>query len=70
MNIVAPVSTLMSTRLITVSPDDNLEKVKTCFDENNIHHLPVVSYKKIVGIISSSDFNHFLRGFARSEHDN
>ncbi|MEL6971967.1 MAG: CBS domain-containing protein [Bacteroidota bacterium] len=69
MNIVAPVSSIMSTRLITVNPDDNLEKVKACFDENNIHHLPVVRYKQIVGIISSTDFNHFLRGFTRNEHD-
>lgn len=69
MNIVAPVSTIMSTRLVTVNPDDNLEKVKACFDENNIHHLPVVNYKQIVGIISSTDFNHFLRGFTRNEHD-
>lgn len=69
MNIVAPVSSIMSTRLITVNPDDNLEKVKTCFEENNIHHLPVVRYKRIIGIISSTDFNHFLRGFTRNEHD-
>ena len=69
MNIVAPGSSIMSTRLITVNPDDNLEKVKACFDENNIHHLPVVRYKQIVGIISSTDFNHFLRGFTRNEHD-
>lgn len=69
MNIVAPVSTIMSTRLVTVNPDDSLEKVKACFDEHNIHHLPVVNYKQIVGIISSTDFNHFLRGFTRNEHD-
>lgn len=69
MNIVAPVSTIMSTRLVTVTPEDNLEKVRACFEENNIHHLPVVRYKQIVGIISSTDFNHFLRGFTRNEHD-
>lgn len=69
MNIIAPVSTLMSTRLITVSPDDSLEAVKAHFDEHRIHHIPVVRYKKIVGIISSADFQHFLRGFTRNEQD-
>lgn len=69
MNIIAPVSTIMTTKLITVNPLDNLEIVKRLFTENNIHHLPVVRGQEIIGIVSSTDFNHFLRGFARDKGD-
>ncbi len=62
MNILAPVSTIMSTRLVTVSPNDDLLTVKKIFDEHNIHHIPVVRFKEIVGMISKSDFLAFLLG--------
>lgn len=69
MNVLAPISSIMSTKLITVNPDDSLEKVRTIFEENNIHHIPVVNYKEIVGMISKSDFLHFMHGFTQSETD-
>ena len=69
MNILAPISSIMTKDLVTVMPSDNLEKVKTLLDTHNIHHLPVVRYNQIVGIISSVDFNHFLRGFTRNVQD-
>jgi len=69
MNVLAPVKTIMSKDLITVAPTDKLTIVKEIFDENNIHHLPVVRFKELVGIISKSDFLHFLRGFSPNEED-
>lgn len=69
MNVLAPVKTIMTTRLITVNPKDKLTAVKEIFDQNKIHHIPVVRFKEIVGIISKSDFLHFLRGFQRNEED-
>ncbi|MCB0639248.1 MAG: CBS domain-containing protein [Lewinella sp.] len=69
MNLLTPVAKIMSKQLHTVSPDDSLEKVKSLFDEHNIHHVPVVRYKEIVGIISSTDFNAFLHGFAQDDMD-
>ena len=30
------------------------------FNKHNIHHIPVVRYKNIVGIISKTDFERFL----------
>ncbi len=69
MNILAPVKAIMSEKLITVNPGDKLKEVKRVFDENTIHHLPVVRYKNIVGMISKSDFLHFLRGFSQNEED-
>lgn len=69
MNVLAPVKSLMTSKLITVNPKDKLTAVKEIFENNKIHHIPVVRYKEIVGIISKSDFLHFLRGFNRNEED-
>jgi acetoin utilization protein AcuB len=69
MNVLAPVRTLMSTNLITVNPKDKLTVVKEIFEKNKIHHIPVVRYKEMVGLISKTDFLHFLRGFNRNEED-
>ena len=69
MNVLAPIKSIMTTDLITVNPKDKLMVVKEIFDKNNIHHIPVVRYKEIVGIISKSDFLHFVRGFNRNEED-
>jgi len=69
MNVLAPVKSMMTTKLITVNPKDKLTAVKEIFENNKIHHIPVVRYKEIIGIISKSDFLHFLRGFNRNEED-
>lgn len=56
MNPMNPVSKIMTTDLIKVSPEVNLEKIKHLFENNNIHHIPVVVEKnQIVGIISKED---------------
>ncbi len=69
MNVLAPISSIMTTDLITVSPTDKLTVIKEVFDTHNIHHIPVVRYKEIVGLISKSDFLHFLRGFTGNDED-
>lgn len=69
MNVLAPVKSIMSTGLITVNPADKLTVVKEVFDTHNIHHIPVVRFKEIVGIISKTDFLHFMRGFSRNDED-
>ena len=66
MNILAPVASIMSKSLITVNPEDKLTTVKNIFDTHSIHHLPVVRYKQMVGMISASDMLYFLRGFTGS----
>lgn len=69
MNVLDAVSTIMSKDLITVGPHDPLTDVKEIFEKYNIHHVPVVKFKKIVGIVSKSDFLYFMRGFSTSEED-
>lgn len=62
MNIQDPVSQIMSKDLITLNPKDKLTKVENIFSTKSIHHIPVVEYKSLVGIISKSDFLFFQRG--------
>jgi acetoin utilization protein AcuB len=57
MNAFAPISTIMSSDLVTVNPEDNLLIVKKLFESHTFHHLPVVRFRKIVGIISKTDLN-------------
>ncbi len=69
MNLFSPVSTIMSTRLHTVSPEDNLLKIKEIFDSHRFHHVPVVEGGKIVGMISKTDFAHFSGGLFHFDED-
>lgn len=55
MNKNAPVSEIMTTNLIVVSPNTTLDKVKDIFETNMFHHLPVVNNHCLVGIISKID---------------
>ena len=55
MNVLAPLSCLMTSNLITVEPEDKLEKIKQIFNGNKIHHLPVARSKDLIGIISKTD---------------
>ena len=49
---------IMTSEVISVSPNDNMTVVDEIFKKNNIHHIPVVDNNgKIVGLISSTDYN-------------
>ncbi|MBK6930839.1 MAG: CBS domain-containing protein [Saprospirales bacterium] len=67
MNAYAPISTIMVSDLVTVNPEDNLLAVKKIFESHAFHHLPVVRFRKIVGIISKTDFEHFTGGMHRRD---
>ena len=67
MNVLKPIASIMTRKLITVTPQDSLERVREIFHEHNIHHIPVVRYKEILGILSKSDFLYFLQGFSDSK---
>ena len=68
MNLLSPVSELMTTDLITVNPEDKLSVVNAIFENHRIHHVPVVRFRKIIGIISKTDFLHFLKGMGNTNH--
>ena len=65
MNTNLNVSSIMTTKLITVKPDDTLDKVQQIFKENIIHHIPVVdSGRQLKGMISKVDMLAFLNNLA------
>jgi len=68
MNLLTPVSELMTKDLITVNPEDKLMVIKKIFDNNRIHHIPVVRFRKIVGIISKTDLLFFMKGMGMPRH--
>lgn len=69
MDVLAPVSSIMSTSLTTLMQDEPLARAKELFEKENIHHIPVVGFRKIIGILSKSDLLHFMRGTIRGEGD-
>jgi CBS-domain-containing membrane protein len=54
----------MTTNLITVGPDERMERVDEIFNNNEFHHLPVVDEnKKLVGILSKTDYLMLCNSF-------
>jgi CBS domain-containing protein len=49
------VESIMTKKLLTVTPENNLSDVRRLFIENSIHHLPVVERGKLVGILTTYD---------------
>ena len=60
MNPLLPVSRLMATDLITVSPSTSLGEASQLYGRHQIHHLLVVENGKLVGVLSTSDFLRLL----------
>ncbi len=50
-----PLSTVMTTDLTTVNVTNTLSEVRKLLAERGIHHVPVVSGTKLVGLISATD---------------
>ncbi len=62
------ISTIMSTQLITLTPEDTLGKAREILMSKRVHHLPVVEGKYLVGMITSWDL--FKLGSSASEYQN
>lgn len=69
MNLLSPVSDIMSTDLYTLSPSSSIADAAVLFDNNKIHHIPIAIEGKLVGIISMSDYLFFRRGFLDNHED-
>ena len=50
-----PVSKLMSTKIISCSPDDEIEHVFDLMDHHHIRHVPVFERGAVIGVISIRD---------------
>jgi CBS domain-containing protein len=57
------VGQVMTTQLVTLGPNDTMDKAQDIFRKNNIHHIPVVQNNKVLGIISKTDYLKILHGF-------
>ena len=66
-NPLEPVSSIMSTDLVTLSPGDDLWTAKLLFEKHQIHHMPVVRFKDIVGMLSKTDLNLFYHGYSKGK---
>ena len=56
MNLKDPISSIMTKKLLTLTPEDNLLEVKKMFENHGVHHIPVVHFRDLVGLVSKSDF--------------
>ena len=50
-----PVSKIMTTDLVTINHTNSLLDAEKLFEKHKIRHIPVVSNKKIIGILSLTD---------------
>jgi len=55
MVIIDYLSDVMKTKLVTLHPKDKISKAKQIFQKYNLHHIPIVVNKKLVGILSMGD---------------
>jgi CBS domain-containing membrane protein len=62
------IETIMSTGLITVSPEDNLKTAMRLMRDKRIHHLPVVDdAAQLVGLVSLSNLLAATDSYLREE---
>lgn len=65
MRLEMPIRDIMTTTLVTVTPDASIDTIQRIFTENTFHHLPVVEAgSRLVGIISREDFRVFYKQLA------
>lgn len=50
------ISEIMTSPIIGISPEETIYDCAKLMSEHHIHHLPVVADKKVVGMISATDF--------------
>jgi len=69
MNILNPVSEIMSTDLITLPPTSSIAEAAKIFNSKRIHHIPITMNGNLEGIVSKSDYLFFRRGFLDNNKD-
>ncbi len=63
-----PLLSIMSTNLVTISPNTTLDEVRTILLTRRIHHLPVVEDKKLVGLVTSWDLFKLEESVEATKH--
>lgn len=57
------IDSIMSTNLVTVSPDDTLGEIREVFDAHRFHHVLVIEHNHVIGIVSDRDLLKNLSPF-------
>ena len=64
-----PISAIMTKDVITLNTSDSLETAELLFKKNHIRHIPVVSGKAIIGMLSYTDLLRISFADAVDEHE-
>jgi CBS domain-containing protein len=62
-----PLRSIMTTKVITLTPESPLSEARKILLEKRVHHLPVVENKKLVGILTTWDL--FKMGKAADDYE-
>lgn len=63
MKLDATISTIMTTNVRSVQPDEEIIKLKHIYERPDFHsHVPVIENGKLVGIVSLINFMHAIEG--------
>ena len=55
MEYIAPISSIMSTDIIAMDRDGDLETAERLFKRHKIRHIPIVSGEVVIGMLSYTD---------------
>ncbi len=69
MNLLGPISSIMSTNVVSLPPSASIEEANKIFSKLKIHHIPITEAGELVGMVSKSDFLFFQRGFIDNRQD-
>jgi acetoin utilization protein AcuB len=65
-----PVTSVMTSNVITVNPGQKLVDIKHIFEKRNFHHhIPVTDFNKLVGIVSLGDFLYAINSATLDDND-
>ncbi len=64
---VMRVADVMTTNLITITPETTIEETMMIFSEKRCRHLPVISNGQMVGLISIGDISRWIADTHRAE---
>lgn len=61
MQQIMYIKELMSTGLVTLSPEDRIIEHLKIFEENEINHVPVLdSNREVIGLLTNRDFDNYV----------
>lgn len=71
VQIELPISSIMTTKLITLDVNESLDKAEHLFKKHKIRHIPIIENDKIIGMISLNDILRisFADGAYREEEN-